>query len=182
VHPLEYLRSVARHQRADVWSVAFEFVDLVGGWGLEGAELSVAARRLLHRRSDAAPLWWAAAHLVVSSNPVQLAHQLREDLMAPSPEVEYDGWRVEAAAASGDSVVLVGNEYQRFIEAQALDIPVCVIVPSGVTIAQQYLERVLEGLNARGESAAECSTEIVAVVNDGKTAPFAAELLRTSAI
>ena len=182
MHPLEYLRSVARHQRADVWSVAFEFVDLVGGWGLEGAELSVAARRLLHRRPDAAPLWWAAARLVVSSNPVQLAHQIREDLMAPSRAVEHDGWRVEAAAASGDSVVLVGNEYQRFSEAQALDIPVCVMIPSGVTLPSQYLERVIEGLDARGESAAECSIEHVVVVNEGKAAPFAAELLRTSAI
>ena len=182
MHPLEYLRSVARHQRADVWSVAFEFVDLVGGWGLEGAELSVAARRLLHRRPDAAPLWWASAHLVVSSNPVELAQQLRDDLMAPSPEVEHDGWRIEVTAASGDSVVLVGHEHQRFTEAQALEIPVCMVVPSGVTIPSQYLKRVIEGLNARGESVAECTTENVTVVNDGKTAPFAAELLRTSAI
>jgi len=56
------------------------------------------------------------------------------------------------------------------------------VVPSGVTIPSQYLKRVIEGLNARGESVAECSTENVTVVNDGKTAPFAAELLRTSAI
>ena len=182
VHPLEYLRSVARHQRAGVWSVAIEFVDLVGGWGMEGAELSVAARRLLHRRPDAAPLWWAAAHLVLASDPVHLAQELRDNLLASTPEVEHDGWRIEASAAHGDSVVLVENEYHRFVEAQALEIPVMVVVPSGTRIPAQYVERVVEALRSRGETAMECSTEGVVVIDGGRAAPFAAELLRQSAI
>lgn len=182
VHPLEYLRSVARHQRADVWSVAIEFVDLVGGWGLEGAELSVAARRLLHRRPDAAPLWWSAAQLVLAADPVNLAQQLRDDLLAPMQEVEHDGWRVEAAAAHGDRFLLINNEYNRFTEAQALDIPVMVNVPSGTRIPAQYVERVAQGVAARGDTAVECSAEGVTVIEGGRTAPFAAELLRQSAI
>ncbi len=182
MHPLEYLRSVARHQRADAWSVAIEFVDLVGGWGLEGAELSVAARRLLHRRPDAAPLWWAAAQLVLAADPVHLARQLRDELLAPALEVEHDGWRVEAAAAHGESLVLVDNEYHRFTEAQALDIPVMVVVSTGTRIPAQYVERVIEGVNSRGDSATECSSDGVRVVENGRPAPFAAELLRQSAI
>lgn len=182
MHPLEYLRSVARHQRADAWSVAIEFVDLVGGWGLEGAELSVAARRLLHRRPDAAPLWWAAAQLVLAADPVHLAQQLRDDLLMPQQEIEHDGWRVEAAAAHGDFLILVDNEYNRFAEAQALEIPVMVNVPSGSRIPAQYVERVVEGLKSRGDTAVECSIDGVIVIDGGRAAPFAAELLRQSAI
>ena len=182
MHPLEYLRSVARHQRADAWSVAIEFVDLVGGWGLEGAELSVAARRLLDRRPDAAPLWWSAAQLVLSPHPIDLARDLRDELVEPTPFVEHEGWQVEATAASGGEAVFVGNEHHRFLEAQALEIPVVVVVPTGTRIAPQYIERVVDGLTKRGDDAGVCAIDEVTVVEGGRSAPFAAELLRRSAI
>ena len=182
VHPLEYLRSVARHQRADAWSVALEFVDLVAGWGLEGAELSVAARRLLNRRPDAAPLWWAASQLVLAPEPISLAADLRDRLREELPEVLDEGWVVEAAALSNQRVLFVGGDVHRFREAKAIDAPVAVVAPTGVHLDDRYLDRVREGAEGRGDDVHEEPAEGLKIVDVGSISPFASELLRTSAI
>lgn len=182
MHPLEYLRSVARHQRADAWSVALEFVDLVAGWGLEGAELSVAARRLLNRRPDAAPLWWAASQLVLAPEPISLAADLRDQLRGELPEVLDEGWVVEAAALSNQRVLFVGGDVHRFCEARAIDVPVAVVVPTGVHLDDRYLDRVREGAEGRGNDVHEEPAEGLKIVGVGSISPFASELLRTSAI
>ena len=182
MHPLEHLRSVARHQRADAWSVALEFVDLVAGWGLEGAELSVAARRLLNRRPDAAPLWWAASQLVLAPEPIGLAADLREQLRGELPEVLDEGWVVEAAAMSNHRVLFVGGDVHRFCEAQAIDVSVAVVAPTGVYLDDRYLDRVREGAEGRGDDVHEEPAEGLKIVGVGLISPFASELLRTSAI
>ena len=66
MHPLEYLRSVARDpSSADrPWEAAAAFALLVADHGLGGPEAVPTARRLLERLAGRPELWWSASRIV----------------------------------------------------------------------------------------------------------------------
>lgn len=182
MHPLEYLRSVARHTRADGVHVAQEFAGLVGGWGLSGPELIVAARRLLDRRPDAVELWWAASVIVAARDERSAARCVEEVLDEPHAWPDTQNRVVLVDAASPQRCLVSGRSLDVVAEAEQLELPVSLVVGQGCEVPDEYIDRIREAIEARGERVGEIDRSKFEVTSGSERCPFAPELLRRSAM
>ena len=122
MHPMERLRMVARATGEEPGLLAREAAAALAGCADDPRSLVMACRRLLDRQVTSGPLWWLAARVVSSADPVTeawfSAEQIREDvtpavLAASLPEdavVTVLGWPeqvVEVLRRRGDARVLV---------------------------------------------------------------------------
>ncbi len=105
MHPIERLRFVARSRGADAELVAAE-----AAWALadlaatEPAALVAACRRLLEHQPDCGPLWWTAACVLGSPDPVAEAARCAEQLVDDPTEGV-----LEASLPQGQRVVRRGG-------------------------------------------------------------------------
>ena len=88
MHPIERLRYVARVDGADPALVAAEAgYALAAVAGEDPAGLVPACRRLVDRHATSGPMWWLAARVLASPDPVQAArqaaHAISEDGLVP---------------------------------------------------------------------------------------------------
>lgn len=87
MHPIERLRYVARVDGADPALVAAEAGYALASVAAEDpAGLVPACRRLVDRHPTSGPMWWLAARVLASADPVQAArqasHAISEDALA----------------------------------------------------------------------------------------------------
>jgi hypothetical protein len=104
MHPIEHLRYVARATGADPVLVAQEAASALAEiYRSEPAALVPACRRLIDRHVVAGPVWWLAARMLGSDDPVQGAR-------AASRELEHDSTAARLAELLPDdaTVVIVG--------------------------------------------------------------------------
>ena len=73
VHPIERLRYVARARGADAESLVRETAGALRGLGIDPSGLVVACRRIVERHPTCGPLWWLAARLLTSADPMAAA-------------------------------------------------------------------------------------------------------------
>ena len=87
VHPLEYLRSVARDPSSAnrPWEAATAFALLVADHGLGGPEAVPTARRLLERLAGRPELWWSASRIVGALDERAASEEVLHAAAAPRP-------------------------------------------------------------------------------------------------
>lgn len=100
---MERLRSVARTDGAGPGLLAQEAAMALAGLGPDAAGLVTACRRLVERQPAAGPVWWVAARVLCSPDPVAEAWTSADLLDAdPTPAV------LAGALPEGAAVVVVG--------------------------------------------------------------------------
>lgn len=92
VHPIEFLRYVARSHGADPVEVAMGAADALAGVTHDPAVMLVAARRLVEHHETNAPLWSLCARAVTALDP-------RDDIRAVSRALSTDQTATHLAAA-----------------------------------------------------------------------------------
>ncbi|MEK9838084.1 MAG: hypothetical protein VW396_03365, partial [Ilumatobacter sp.] len=87
MHPLEYLRMIARDPASGdrPWEAASAFAVLVTEYGLGGSEAVPTARRLLERIPGRPELWWAASRILGAVDEGAAARQVLEASSAQRP-------------------------------------------------------------------------------------------------
>ncbi|MGH9296868.1 MAG: hypothetical protein ACRDZP_02695 [Acidimicrobiales bacterium] len=106
MHPIERLRWIARADGEAAATIASE-----AGWTLgelavdEPAALLTACRRLVSRHPTCGPLWWVAAKLLDSDDPLACAQAAAAELYSDTvPDRLAEGLR--ASFTSGDSLAV----------------------------------------------------------------------------
>ena len=134
MHPLEYLRSVARDpSSADrPWEAATAFALLVADHGLGGPEAVPTARRLLERLGGRPELWWSASRIVSALDERTAAEEVLHAAAAPRPSTP-DIPAVTAALTdgAGSGVALLAPS-GRLLGATVL-VPLGTLLPSDYT-------------------------------------------------
>ncbi|HEX7165897.1 MAG TPA: hypothetical protein VF230_02840 [Acidimicrobiales bacterium] len=141
-HPIERLRWVARAQGAGPSVLAREAAAALASVGDDPAALVTGCRRIIERHPAAGPLWWLAARMLASGEPVHEAWAAAEEidgdetagvLAAHLPDdatVTVLGWPELAADAlrrRGDVEALVvdvrgeGSQLVGALEASGID-------------------------------------------------------------
>jgi hypothetical protein len=80
MHPIERLRHVARVEGAGPSQLAREAAAALAGFGDDPTGLVTACRRLVERHPSAGTMWWVAARVLASSDPVGEAWRAAEEL------------------------------------------------------------------------------------------------------
>ena len=103
VHPIEFLRYVARSHGADPVEVAMGAADALSGVTHDPAAMLVAARRLVEHHATNAPLWSLCARGVTAMDP-------RTELRSASRALSTDQTASHLAAAlpEGATVCVIG--------------------------------------------------------------------------
>ncbi len=97
MHPIERLRFVARADGFDASTLAVEAADALGALAFDPRALVTSCRRLLDAHPDCGPLWWVAAHVLASPDPVEAASVVA-DLLACDDSAEELGGCLPAGA------------------------------------------------------------------------------------
>jgi hypothetical protein len=124
MHPIEYLRHVARASGADPALLVAETASALCAMRLDQPGLVLATRRIVDKHPTCAPLWWLCAGALSSIEPAvrlrELAQQFETD---PTPELLFDladedAFVVEAMAMGDDGgiEVLVSSSDARDVE------------------------------------------------------------------
>jgi hypothetical protein len=103
MHPIERLRMVARAAGEGPALVAQEAAGALVAFGDDPAGLVTACRRLVDRQPTSGPIWWLAARVLCSTEPMQEAWRAVEELQddrTPS--------QLAAAMPDGAVVTVVG--------------------------------------------------------------------------
>jgi len=101
VHPLEYLRAIARHHGSDGVHEARDLAGLIADGYFEAAEVMVICRRIVEHRGDAAVLWWVCSEIATAVDPSLRAVEIGESLAQYTRD-----W----GAVDGNDTVLDGND------------------------------------------------------------------------
>ncbi len=101
VHPLEYLRAIARHHGSDGVHEARDLAGLIADGYFEAAEVMVICRRIVEHRGDAAVLWWVCSEIATAVDPSLRAVEIGESLARYTRD-----WGV----VDGSDTVLDGND------------------------------------------------------------------------
>jgi hypothetical protein len=149
VHPLEYLRAVSRHRSIPAAELAIEFARAVGEWSFDGPELVLASRRMLEHRGDASPLWWATSMLVTAPSVVDRAFAVVDALSNEGDDVPMAA--VPVAAATPDEVIIVSPWVDRLDDDAVTGRVATLWCPVGYLVRPEYLDRIMAGLDARGD-------------------------------
>ena len=109
VHPLEYLRAIARHHGSDGVHEARDLAGLIADGHFEAAEVMVICRRIVEHRGDAAVLWWVCSEITTAVDPSLRAGEISESLARYTREwsdVDSDDAVIVALATCGSALVL----------------------------------------------------------------------------
>ena len=158
MHPIERLRYVARARGADAESLVRETAGALRGLGIDPSGLVVACRRIVERHPTCGPLWWLAARLLTSADPMAAARaavaEIEADctadvLASELPDgatVATVGWPEiagQAIARRGDLRVLAveGQSFVQRLERSEIE---CDLVPmDAAAIAAAHADVVL---------------------------------------
>ena len=141
VHPLEYLRSVARDpSSADrPWEAATAFALLVADHGLGGPEAVPTARRLLERLPGRPELWWATSRIIAALDERAAAEEVLHAAAAPRPS-SPDIAMVSAALTDGPGARIV------LLSPSGRLLGAAVLVPLGSLLPAAYAARLAPAL------------------------------------
>lgn len=178
MHPLEYLRAVSRHHSIPAAELAIEFARAVGEWSFDGPELVLASRRMLEHRADASPLWWATSMLVTAPSVVDRAFAVVDALSAEYDDVPTSA--IPVAAATSDEVIVVSPWVDRLDDVAVTGRDATLWCPAGYLVRPEYLDRIVAGLQARGDRPRLIRRGALSIQIDSTPCPNAPELLRTS--
>jgi hypothetical protein len=82
VHPIEWLRAIARRDDIPHGELAAEAAAALAALGDDPLGMVPACRRLLDRHPEVGPLWWACARLLSAGDAGTEAHAIQGDLAA----------------------------------------------------------------------------------------------------
>jgi len=160
VHPIERLRYVARASGAAHELLVRETASALASFGSDPAGLITACRRVVARQPTSGPVWWLAARVLTSAEPLAEAWAAVEDMQRDSTARELGyalpddatvtviGWPDaigEALVKRGDAEVLVVdalNEGSGFVhrllmaDVEAADVPA---IGLGAAVAESDL-------------------------------------------
>jgi hypothetical protein len=126
MHPIEYLRYVARATGADPVSLVHETSQAIRGLRHEPAGLVLTARRIIERHPTCGPLWWLCAQVLIAGDPFDRAAELSRELdddrttehlvdaLPSDARVCAVGWSptvLEALARRGDCSALIIDSF-----------------------------------------------------------------------
>lgn len=80
MHPIERLRYVARASGVDHGVVVRETAGALAGLGFDPAGVVTACRRIIERHPTSGPLWWLAARVLTSGDPVREAWRCADEV------------------------------------------------------------------------------------------------------
>ena len=171
VHPIEFLRYVARSRGADPVELAMGAADALSGVTDDPGALMISARRLVEHHGTNAPLWGICAHAVTAFDPgpelrarsralaadptaTFLADAIPED--ATVCTVGWSGHVVDALVRRGDVRALVvdslGDGQDALRHLSRNDCPCELVAPEGVGAAVESADVTVIHALAVGES------------------------------
>jgi hypothetical protein len=103
MHPIEWLRAVARSGVASPHDLAGEAAAALAALADEPHDLVPACRRLLDRHPSVATLWWTCARMVAAADPSAEADAIVRDL-----DAEQTGLSLTLDLPDGATVTVVG--------------------------------------------------------------------------
>ena len=166
MHPIEWLRAVARSGNVPHAELASEAAGALAAVAGDPHELLPSCRRLLDRNPTAGPLWWACARLLTAADPVAEARAVQSDLSADQvglslaldlPDdatVAVVGWSEvagEIAARRGDIRLLIVTDDATEVED---DGTIALVPPLGLGAAVAASDLLLLDADAVGTSEA----------------------------
>lgn len=171
VHPIEFLRYVARSRGSDPVELAIGAADALSGVTGDPGALMISARRLVEHHGTNAPLWSMCAHAVtafdpgpelrarsraLSSDPTasHLADSLPED--ATVCTIGWSGHIVDALVRRGDVTALVvdslGDGQDALRHLSRNDCPCELVAPEGIGAAVESADVTVIHALAVGET------------------------------
>lgn len=103
MHPIEWLRAVARSGGASAHDLAGEAATALAALGDEPHDMVPACRRLLDRHPTVGSLWWACARMVAAADPKAEAEAIVRDL-----DAEQTGLSLTIDLPESATVTVVG--------------------------------------------------------------------------
>jgi hypothetical protein len=82
MHPIEWLRAVARSDDVPHAELAGEAAAALSALAHDPGDLLLSCRRLLDRHPQAGTLWWACARMVAARDPVAESRDIRRDVQS----------------------------------------------------------------------------------------------------
>ena len=195
VHPLEYLRAIARHHGGDGRREAWDLLSMIADGQFAPAEILVVGRRVVEHRGDAAMLRWVCAELVGAIDPQSRALDLL-DLIEAVERGNYDS--INETSAVDDDVATIALAVSSGGAALATAEPIA----AGAVVRCMpftHLDEVsfIECVRSRRSTGSHCEVYGIADPDDGQVRPLpnimkvgdpgkccrpAPELLRRSAV
>jgi hypothetical protein len=132
VHPIEWLRAIARSDDLPHTELASEAAAALAALGGDPRGMVPACRRLLDRHPEVGPLWWTCARMLAADDPVAEAQAIQDDFAA-----DQVGLSLALDLPSGIEVGMVG--YSPLVQELALrrtDLKVCVVHNGGISFAE----------------------------------------------
>ncbi|MGA0970003.1 MAG: hypothetical protein ACO3U0_01820 [Ilumatobacteraceae bacterium] len=195
MHPLEYLRAIARHHGGDGRREAWDLLSMVADGHFAPAEILVVGRRVVEHRGDAAMLRWVCAELVGAIDPQSRALDLL-DLLAAAERGAPDSINESSTVDDSDVIVVLAVSSGGAVLATAEPIH-----DGGVVRCMPFthLDEVgfVECVRSRRSAGSQCVVYGIADPDDGSVQPLpnimkvgdpgkccrpAPELLRRSAV
>jgi len=195
VHPLEYLRAIARHHGGDGRREAWDLLSMIADGHFAPAEILVVGRRVVEHRGDAAMLRWVCAQLVGAIDPQSLALDLLE-LIAAAERGTHDSMKGSSTEDDSDAIVVLAVSSGGAALAAAEPIEEGAVV---LCMPFTHLDEVsfIECVRSRRSAGSQCEVYGIADPDDGSFRPLpnitkvgdpgkccrpAPELLRRSAV
>lgn len=195
VHPLEYLRAIARHHGGDGRREAWDLLSMIADGHFAPAEILVVGRRVVEHRGDAAMLRWVCAQLVGAIDPQSLALDLLE-LIAAAERGTHDSMNGSSTEDDSDAIVVLAVSSGGAALAAAEPIEEGAVV---LCMPFTHLDEVsfIECVRSRRSAGSQCEVYGIADPDDGSFRPLpnitkvgdpgkccrpAPELLRRSAV
>jgi hypothetical protein len=82
MHPIEWLRAVARSDHVPHAELASEAAAALSALAHDSGDLLLSCRRLLDRHPQAGSLWWACARMVAARDPAAESRDIRRDVQS----------------------------------------------------------------------------------------------------
>jgi hypothetical protein len=80
MHPIEWLRAVARSDDVPHAELASEAASALAALANDPNDLLLSCRRLLDRHSEVGALWWACARMIAAGDPATESRAIRRDV------------------------------------------------------------------------------------------------------
>ena len=170
VHPLEYLRAIARHHGGDGRREAWDLLSMIADGHFAPAEILVVGRRVVEHRGDAAMLRWVCAQLVGAIDPQSLALDLLE-LIAAAERGTHDSMNGSSTEDDSDAIVVLAVSSGGAALAAAEPIEEGAVV---LCMPFTHLDEVsfIECVRSRRSAGSQCEVYGIADPDDGSFRPL----------
>lgn len=166
-HPIERLRWAARHDGDGPRLAGLQAVRALAGFSGDPAGLVTACRRLVQRQPAMAPVWWAAARLLVTPDPPAVEAAAAEDALLEDPTGAFVAQQLDVLLPDGGTALVVGPPWY---SGEALvgrgDVEVLAVdTPAGYGLARALQAADVDALSIRdaGVGAAAAAAHVVVI-------------------